>query len=55
MGARSPPSPTVVMDPSAWFDGSFQQSETGDIDALVNAALCARNVFPLAQTIYDNR
>lgn len=43
------------MDLSAWFDGNFQQSETVDIDALVNAALYARNVFPLTQTMYDNR
>ena len=41
------------MDLSAWFDGNFQQSET-DIDALVNATLYARNVFPLTPALSDN-
>jgi len=45
-----------VMDSSTWFDDSFRQSETVDIDVLVNAALCARTgtyVFPLTQTMCD--
>jgi len=44
------------MDSSTWFDDSFRQSETVDIDVLVNAALCARTgtyVFPLTQTMCD--